>query len=440
MEEKMNLAESVWESTLPILKEELSTATYCSYIEDLKVVDLRDRLLILETDEEFVKKMLTDRYAQTIEDALYRAGGREYKIKVVMPGEMEVPSARQEDETSTSINPKYTFDTFIIGSSNKFAHAAAVAVAQNPGKRYNPLFIYGDVGLGKTHLLHAVGNAIADATPTASIMYVTSEKFTNELIFAIRNDKNEEFRKKYRSVDVLMVDDIQFLSNKEGTQEEFFHTFNALYEHQKQIIISSDKPPREIPALEERLCSRFGWGLVADIQKPDYETRIAILEKKAITENMQVPGDVLRFIAEHTQTNIRELEGSLTRVMAHSELRGVPVSVELAAEALKDSLTAAPEKPVIDIPYIQSVVTKHFKLSPGDLSSKRRSAEVVTPRQIAMYLCRTLTDASLEKIGECFGGRHYSTVIHAVDKVTEDIAKDPVFASEMDDIKRKIEE
>ncbi|MGI6192741.1 MAG: chromosomal replication initiator protein DnaA [Christensenellales bacterium] len=440
MEEKMNLAESVWESTLPILKEELSTATYCSYIEDLKVVDLRDRLLILETDEEFVKKMLTDRYAQTIEDALYRAGGREYKIKVVMPGEMEVPSARQEDETSTSINPKYTFDTFIIGSSNKFAHAAAVAVAQNPGKRYNPLFIYGDVGLGKTHLLHAVGNAIADATPTANIMYVTSEKFTNELIFAIRNDKNEEFRKKYRSVDVLMVDDIQFLSNKEGTQEEFFHTFNALYEHQKQIIISSDKPPREIPALEERLCSRFGWGLVADIQKPDYETRIAILEKKAITENMQVPGDVLRFIAEHTQTNIRELEGSLTRVMAHSELRGVPVSVELAAEALKDSLTAAPEKPVIDIPYIQSVVTKHFKLSPGDLSSKRRSAEVVTPRQIAMYLCRTLTDASLEKIGECFGGRHYSTVIHAVDKVTEDIAKDPVFASEMDDIKRKIEE
>jgi len=439
MEDKMNLAESVWGKTLPILKDELSTATYLSYIEDLKVVDLKDRLLILETNEEFVQKTLIDRYTQTIEDALYRAGGREFRIKVVMPGEMEPPTARQENDSSASINPKYTFDTFIIGSSNKFAHAAAVAVAQNPGKRYNPLFIYGDVGLGKTHLLHAVGNAIAENTPTASIMYVTSEKFTNELIFAIRNDRNEEFRKKYRSVDVLMVDDIQFLSNKEGTQEEFFHTFNALYEHQNQIIISSDKPPREIPALEERLCSRFGWGLVADIQKPDYETRIAILENKAICEHMQVPGDVLRFIAERTQTNIRELEGSLTRVMAHSELRGVPVSVELAAEALKDSLTT-PEKPAIDIPYIQAVVTKHYKLSVGDLISKRRNQEVVAPRQIAMYLCRTMTDVSLEKIGEGFGGRHYSTVIYAVDKVTEDIAKDPAFASEMDDIKRKIEE
>ncbi len=435
----MNLAESVWGKTLPILKDELSTATYLSYIEDLKVVDLKDRLLILETNEEFVQKTLIDRYTQTIEDALYRAGGREFRIKVVMPGEMEPPTARQENDSSASINPKYTFDTFIIGSSNKFAHAAAVAVAQNPGKRYNPLFIYGDVGLGKTHLLHAVGNAIAENTPTASIMYVTSEKFTNELIFAIRNDRNEEFRKKYRSVDVLMVDDIQFLSNKEGTQEEFFHTFNALYEHQNQIIISSDKPPREIPALEERLCSRFGWGLVADIQKPDYETRIAILENKAICEHMQIPGDVLRFIAERTQTNIRELEGSLTRVMAHSELRGVPVSVELAAEALKDSLTT-PEKPAIDIPYIQAVVTKHYRLSAGDIISKRRNQEVVAPRQIAMYLCRTMTDVSLEKIGEGFGGRHYSTVIYAVDKVTEDIAKDPAFASEMDDIKRKIEE
>lgn len=434
----MNLAESVWEKTLPILKDELSTATYLSYIEDLKVVDLKDRLLILETNEEFVQKTLIDRYTQTIEDALYRAGGREFRIKVVMPGEMAPSAARQEDDSSASINPKYTFDTFIIGSSNKFAHAAAVAVAQNPGKRYNPLFIYGDVGLGKTHLLHAVGNAIAENTPSARIMYVTSEKFTNELIFAIRNDKNEEFRQKYRSVDVLMVDDIQFLSNKEGTQEEFFHTFNALYEHQHQIIISSDKPPREIPALEERLCSRFGWGLVADIQKPDYETRIAILENKAICEHMQIPGDVLRFIAERTQTNIRELEGSLTRVMAHSELRGVPVSVELAAEALKDSLTT-PEKPTIDIPYIQAVVTKHYRLSPGDLVSKRRNQEVVAPRQIAMYLCRTMTDVSLEKIGEGFGGRHYSTVIYAVDKITEDIAKDPSFASEMDEIKRKIE-
>ena len=435
----MNLAESVWERALPILRDELSTATYCSYIEDLKVVDIKDRLLILETDEEFVKKMLTDRYAPTIENALYQAGGREYKIKVLMNGEItETPKAGEEDAAS-SINPKYTFDSFIIGSSNKFAHAAAVAVAQNPGKRYNPLFIYGDVGLGKTHLLHAVGNAIADSKPSSNIMYVTSEKFTNELIYAIRNDKNEEFRKKYRSVDVLMVDDIQFLSNKEGTQEEFFHTFNALYEHQKQIIISSDKPPREIPALEERLCSRFGWGLVADIQKPDYETRIAILENKAISEHMQVPGDVLRFIAERTQTNIRELEGSLTRVMAHSELRGVPVTVELAAEALKDSLSS-PEKAPIDVAYIQSVVTKHYKLSPGDLVSKRRNQEVVAPRQIAMYLCRNMTDASLEKIGEGFGGRHYSTVIYAVDKVSEDIAKDPAFAAEMDDIKRKIEE
>ncbi len=384
----MNLAESVWQSTLPILKDELSTATYCSYIEDLKVIDLRDRLLILETDEEFVKKMLTDRYTSTIEDALYRAGGRKYAIRVIMPGDMEYIAANsQDDELSSSINRKYTFDTFIIGSSNKFAHAAAVAVAQNPGLRYNPLFIYGDVGLGKTHLLHAVGNAIAENTPSSSIMYVTSEKFTNELIFAIRNDKNEEFRNKYRNVDVLMVDDIQFLSNKEGTQEEFFHTFNALYEHQKQIIISSDKPPREIPALEERLCSRFGWGLVADIQKPDYETRLAILENKAICEHMDIQGDVLRFIAERTQTNIRELEGSLTRVMAHSELRGVPVTVELAAEALKDSLFP-PEKPVIDIPYIQTVVSKSYKLSPGDIVSKRRNQEVVAPRQIAMYLDR----------------------------------------------------
>jgi chromosomal replication initiator protein len=341
------------------------------------------------------------------------------------------------DEMSSILNPKYTFSSFVIGNSNRFAHAASLAVAESPAKAYNPLFIYGGVGLGKTHLMHAIGHYILASNPNAKVVYVSSEKFTNELINAIKDDKNEEFRNKYRNVDILLIDDIQFIAGKERTQEEFFHTFNELHDANKQIILSSDRPPKEIPTLEDRLRSRFEWGLIADIQVPDFETRMAILKKKADVENLNVANEVMGYIATKIKSNIRELEGALIRIIAYSSLTNREVTVDLATEALKDIISKKQGKHVT-IDSIQDVVSSYFNLRVEDLKSQRRTRNVSYPRQIAMYLSRKLTDMSLPKIGEEFGGRDHTTVIHAYEKISGNLKTDDSLQHTINDITKKV--
>jgi chromosomal replication initiator protein len=324
------------------------------------------------------------------------------------------------------LNSKYTFDSFVVGSCNQFAHAASQAVAEAPGKTYNPLYLYGGVGLGKTHLMHACGQAIKERNPHLKLSYLSSERFMNELINAIRYDKTQGFREKYRSVDVLLIDDIQFMAGKERTQEEFFHTFNALYEQQKQIVISSDCPPREIPTLEERLHSRFEWGLIADIEPPDLETKVAILKRKAETIGFIIPDDVALFIASRVKNNVRELEGSLIRLVAISSLRGIPISKELAKDAIRN--IASDEEPgVVTIEQIQKTVATAYKISVDQLVSKNNSRQFAFPRQIAMYLCKKLTKHSYPEIGRAFGGKHHTTVIHSVEKIQSLTSADTSF-------------
>lgn len=325
---------------------------------------------------------------------------------------------------SSILNPRYTFESFVVGNSNRFAHAASVAVAEGPSKAYNPLFLYGGVGLGKTHLMHAIGHYALEQNPHVSVVYVTSETFTNDLISAIGKKSMVDFRNKYRNVDILLVDDIQFVAGKESTQEEFFHTFNALYEASRQIVISSDRPPKDIPTLEERLRSRFEWGLTADIQPPDLETRIAILRKKAIDDNLTISHEVLNYIATHVQSNIRELEGALVRVTAHCNLHNQPLNLDTVASALKDILKAPPHKP-ITLEGIMDVVAKHYNIKISDMTSRRRTKNITFPRQVAMYLVRNMTDRSLPEIGEAFGGRDHTTVIHAVEKIERELKLNP---------------
>src|SRR6266446_2199615 len=325
-----------------------------------------------------------------------------------------------------SLNSKYTFESFVVGSCNQFAHAASLAVAEAPGKTYNPLYLYGGVGLGKTHLMHACGQAIKERNPYLKLSYLSSERFMNELINAIRYDKTQGFREKYRSVDVLLIDDIQFMAGKERTQEEFFHTFNALYEQQKQIVISSDCPPREIPTLEERLHSRFEWGLIADLEPPDLETKVAILKRKAENMGVAIPDEVALFIATRVKNNVRELEGSLIRLLAISSLRGIPISKELAKDAIRN--IASEEEPgVVTIEQIQKTVAAAYKLSVDQLVSKNNSRQFAFPRQIAMYLCKKLTKHSYPEIGRAFGGKHHTTVIHSVEKIQSLTSADTSF-------------
>ncbi len=317
------------------------------------------------------------------------------------------------------------------------AHAAALAVAESPAKAYNPLFLYGGVGLGKTHLMHSIGHYILSQNPNAKVLYASSEKFTNELINSIKDDKNQAFRNKYRNIDVLLIDDIQFIAGKERTEEEFFHTFNTLYEDNKQIIISSDRPPKEIKTLEDRLRSRFEWGLIADIQPPDLETRIAILRKKAEIEKLVVPNDVILFIAKSIVSNIRELEGALNRIIAYSTLANKEITIDLASEALKDLMSADKPK-TITTELIQEVVASYYNLKPEDLRSPKRTRNIAYPRQIAMYLCRKLTDLSLPKIGEKFGGRDHTTVIHGYEKIENEILEDFELKQTIEDLEKRI--
>ena len=342
---------------------------------------------------------------------------------------------------NANLNPKYTFDSFVVGANNNLAHAASLAVAESPGEIYNPLFIYGGVGLGKTHLMQSIANFILKNNPKAKILYVTSEKFTNELIDAIRNKNNistTEFREKYRNNDVLLIDDIQFIIGKESTQEEFFHTFNALHEAKKQIIISSDKPPKEIETLEERLRSRFEWGLTVDIQSPDYETRMAILRKKEEMEGYNIDNEVIKYIATNIKSNIRELEGALTKIVALSKLeKNREINIALAEKALKDIIAPGDKKEVTP-EFIIEVVADHFNLTPLDIISQRRNKEIVYPRQIAMYLCRNMTDTGLQNIGKSLGGRDHTTILHGIDKIAADLEGNQTLQNTIDILKKKI--
>ncbi|ATW28720.1 chromosomal replication initiator protein DnaA [Candidatus Formimonas warabiya] len=429
-----------WQKTLDILKTELSKPSFETWLKTTKVVTRYDNTVVIAVPNEFAKDWLESRYANLIKTTLQLVTSEELDLDFVLPqseeGEINyLPkgknksafnrSSKQNDDilSSSCFNPKYTFESFVVGNSNRFAHAASLAVAEAPSKAYNPLFIYGGVGLGKTHLMHAIGQYVNLHNPHAKVVYVSSEKFTNELINAIRDDKTVQFRNKYRGMDVLLVDDIQFLAGKERTQEEFFHTFNALHEANKQLIISSDRPPKEIPTLEDRLRSRFEWGLITDIQPPDLETRIAILRKKAKIENIMVPNEVMVFIANKIQSNIRELEGALIRVVAYSSLTGKEVIPELVQEALKDILPESKPKK-ISIELIQQAIADHFNLKVEDFKAKKRTRAVAYPRQIAMYLARELTDASLPKIGEEFGGRDHTTVLHAHEKISQERSQD----------------
>lgn len=439
--------QKIWAQTLEAIQNKISKPSFETWLKSTDAIELEEDRLIVVAPNDFARDWLESRYADLVRETLYEVTGSPLNVKFVSQTSLKTNQAdsesippSEEDEFEpqvTQLNPRYTFDTFVIGSNNRFAHAASLAVAEAPAKAYNPLFIYGGVGLGKTHLMHAIGHYVLNHSPSSRVVYISSEKFTNEFINSIRDNKTIQFRNKYRNVDILLIDDIQFIAGKEQTQEEFFHTFNALHEANKQIIISSDRPPKEIPTLEDRLRSRFEWGLITDVQPPDLETRIAILRKKAIADNLDVPNNVLVFIANRVDTNIRELEGALIRVVAYSALMNQPITTELAQEALKDIVTTSRPK-VVSIQDIQQEVCNYYRLRLEDLKSKKRTKTVAFPRQIAMYLCRELTDYSLPKIGEDFGGRDHTTVIHAHEKISRILDQDPQLQQAIEELKRRI--
>lgn len=433
--------QEIWNKIEGLLESELTKISLDTWIKTAKPLHIKQNIFTIEAPSEFNRDILRTRYIPLITNAIKSVTNKEYQIEVVIKDTQNSSSDQNSNEEanphSSLLNPKYTFDTFVRGNGNQFAHAGAVAVAECPAKRYNPYFIYGGVGLGKTHLMHAIGHYILEQNQNAKVLYVTSEKFTNELINSIKDDKNEEFRNKYRNIDVLLIDDIQFIVGKERTQEEFFHTFNALYEAQKQIIISSDKAPKEIATLEERLRSRFEWGLIADIQAPDVETRIAILKKKAQLEKFEVPDNVMAYIADNIVSNIRELEGALNRVVAYGSLTNSPLNVDLAKECLKQLITNNKTKE-INPTIIMKTVSRYFDINPEALLGKKRSRNITYPRQIAMFLCRELTDLSLPKIGQAFGGRDHTTVLHACEKIQEEIEKSADTRRAVSEMKKNI--
>ena len=421
-------ADALWVEISARLREALNDATYATWFSDASPGTLDGQAFVLLVPNDFTRNWIEAHFRGLLEAIVRDALGDERAVRIVV---QELPPAAHDRlapsrpaRSLDGLNPKYTFDSFVIGSSNRFAHAAALAVAEAPAQAYNPLFIYGGTGLGKTHLLQAVAAYVTEHTGNLSARYVTSETFMNDFINSLRDKRIEGFKQRYRHYDVLLVDDIQFFEHKERIQEEFFHTFNSLYEARRQIVISSDRPPRAISTLESRLRSRFEWGLITDIQPPDLETRIAILRKKVKTDAIYVPDtQVLTFIASRISTNIRELEGALTRVVAFSSLTGRPMTVELAQEVLKDVFPQG-EIPEISVEQIQETVVERFGMTLQELTGDRRSQQIVYPRQVAMYLCRELTDSSLPKIGKKFGGRDHTTVIHATSKIAKLIKED----------------
>ncbi|MEF3309543.1 chromosomal replication initiator protein DnaA [Paenibacillus sp. GYB004] len=428
----------LWQQVLSVIQTRLSKPSFDTWLKSTKASVFTETQLTICAPNNFAREWLESRYAKMIAHTVFEYTGREVEVKFVLqdteapaakppqtpaPQPVRQPPALEDGSIYNLLNPKYTFDTFVIGTGNRFAHAASLAVAEAPAKSYNPLFLYGGVGLGKTHLMHAIGHYVMEHNPGARVLYISSEKFTNEFINAVRDNRGEDFRNKYRTIDVLLIDDIQFLAGKEGTQEEFFHTFNALHEERKQIIISSDRQPKEIPTLEDRLRSRFEWGLITDIQPPDLETRIAILRKKAKAENLDIPNEAMIYIANQVDTNIRELEGALIRVVAYSSLINQDITTHLAAEALKDIIPSSRPK-MITIQDIQQKVGEFYNLKLEEFKARKRTKAVAFPRQVAMYLSRELTDYSLPKIGEAFGGRDHTTVIHAHEKIASAVQQD----------------
>lgn len=441
--------DSLWNQVLQLVQEKVSGPTYSTWFEDTHIVkiDESDQTVYISAPSAFVRNWLSEHYTALVETLMMNVMEREYRVRFITEDDAQVPTVlvrrppepavAPEDEGESNLNPRYTFDSFVIGAGNRFAHAACLAVAERPANAYNPLFIYGGVGLGKTHLMHAIGHYVRQHHPNFKVSYISSERFTNEFIAAIRDKNPDSFRARYRTVDVLLIDDIQFIANKEQTQEEFFHTFNSLHEVGKQIVISSDRPPREIPTLEDRLRSRFEWGLITDIQPPDLETRIAILQRKAKADGLDVPVDVLAFIANQIDSNIRELEGALTRVIAYSSLVKDDLSVALAEEALKDLIH--PNRPrAVTVSHVQKVVADHYGLKVDDLKGKKRTRNIAFPRQIAMYLTRELTDLSLPRIGEAFGGRDHTTVMHACERVHEEMMRDDDLRATIDRLSQAI--
>ena len=445
-----------WDQILLHIKEEheLTDVSFKTWLLPTEPYDVKGNTLqILVPDIHFLG-YIKRKYGFLLQITIEELTGIECELEFVT---LEQVGARQEEADKSqlinralevnrqviqnaNLNPRYTFDSFVVGANNNLAHAASLAVAESPGEIYNPLFIYGGVGLGKTHLMHSIGHFILKNNPQAKVLYVTSEKFTNELIDAIRNKNNistTEFREKYRNNDILLIDDIQFIIGKESTQEEFFHTFNSLYEAKKQIIISSDKPPKDIETLEERLRSRFEWGLTVDIQSPDYETRMAILRKKEELEGYNIDNEVIKYIATNVKSNIRELEGALTKIVALSKLNKQEITIELAEEALKDLISPNETKEVTPELIIQ-VVADHFGITPLDISSQKRNKEVVFPRQIVMFLCRSMTDTPLQAIGKYLGGRDHTTIIHGYEKIGADMDKNESLRNTIEILKKKI--
>jgi len=435
---------SIWDQILSRVETKVNRHSFYTWFKPTALVTDGGAAITVRVPNPLFKDWLTKHYSVVLSEALAEVQRPGTSLVFVAEGtapEGPAAPAALVDEgppaadlpadepvtTGGGLNPRYTFDTFIVGPSNQFAHAACRAVAEAPSRSYNPLFIYGGVGLGKTHLMHAIGQYVLQHDPSLRLTYISSERFMNEMINALRYDRILDFRERYRSVDVLLVDDIQFVSGKEGTQTEFFHTFNALYDAQKQIVLSSDRPPHEIPALEERLRSRFEWGLIADIQPPDIETRVAILKRKAEAEAVPLPDSVAMYIAGRIKSNIRELEGSLIRLIAYASLTGREISLELTQEVLKNVLDQ--DEKAVTIETIQRFVSDYYQLKIADLKSRNNSKSVAMPRQIAMYLCKTLTNASLPEIGRSFGGKHHSTVIHSLKKVEELRKRDADFNS-----------
>lgn len=421
----------LWKKICAILSRELSERSFKTWFEPVLVLSVSQDALTLGVPDAYYGKWLEDHYQNLVLSSVEEVLGRPLSVsyQVVEPPKVtpstpvtQPSSPREKEEAAAGWNQRYTFDDFVIGPGNRFAHAAAVAVSESPAKQYNPLFIYGPTGLGKTHLLQSIAHEMKRRHPEFKILYISSEKFTNQLITAIQTKSTPQFRAKYRTLDLLLIDDVHFIAEKDSTQEEFFNTFNALYDAHKQIVVTSDRPPREIPGLEERLVSRFGWGLVTDIQPPDFETRVAILKKKMERETVVVPDDLAYFIADKIKSNIRELEGALIRVVAFCSLTNSKIDVRLAQEILKDAFKEEAQKFTIE--GIQKVVADFFNVKVSDLRAKRRSSSIVRPRQIAMFLVRELTSHSLPEIGEYFGGKDHTTVLHSYNKILAEREKD----------------
>lgn len=438
--------EELWQGVLEQLRERLGNQNFETWIRPIRVKETSSEEINLEVPNKFFRDWLVEHFLGSIHESLAQLAHRSMKISLSVNQKLQSVSATPEKRAEreppraplrvNNLIPKYNFENFVVGASNQFAHAASFAVANQPGEHYNPLFIYGGVGLGKTHLINAIGHRIVEKRPILKVIYLSSESFMNELIASLRRDKMDEFKVRFRNIDALILDDVQFIAGKERTQEEFFHTFNSLYESHKQIIITSDKFPKEIPELEDRLRNRFEWGLIADIQPPDMETRVAILQKKAEVEGVMLPHEVAIFLASHIDSNVRELEGSLTRLGAFASLTKTTITIDLAKEVLQNTLKGNSRE--ITIEGIQKTICDYFNLKPGDLKAKRRTRDIAVPRQVAMYLSRKHTSTSFPGIGSKFGGRDHSTVIHATKTIEKKIKEDPQMQSTIEKLEKNL--